>query len=162
MPMGISRFGFLASWAAVETASKPMYAKKITPAARTTPDHPYFPNSPWLGGRKGVQLATAWLVCLRIYAVPRAIKINSTQTLITTIREFAFADSLMPITRIAVTAAIPRNATRLKTPVWCGRVEGSILLAARVLEIRPNASQRPLYITNGAPGVPANHGGMWI
>src|SRR5207247_4427534 len=111
---------------AANRASQPIQAPQIRSAARTTPDHPYLPNSPWLGGRKGVQLATAWLVCLRIYAVPRAIKINSTQTLITTIREFAFADSLMPITRIVVTAAIPRNATRLKTPVWCGRVEGSI------------------------------------
>ena len=32
MPIGRSRWGFLASCAAVETASKPMYAKKMTPA----------------------------------------------------------------------------------------------------------------------------------
>ena len=38
--MGMSRCGFLASCAAVETASKPMYAKKITPAARSTPPQP--------------------------------------------------------------------------------------------------------------------------
>jgi hypothetical protein len=41
--MGISRFGFLASCAAVETASNPMYAKKITPAAVAMPDHPKLP-----------------------------------------------------------------------------------------------------------------------
>src|SRR4029077_17343562 len=33
MPIGMSRFGFFASWAAVETASKPIYAKKTTPPA---------------------------------------------------------------------------------------------------------------------------------
>jgi hypothetical protein len=35
MPRGMSRCGLRASCAAVETASKPMYAKKITAAPRT-------------------------------------------------------------------------------------------------------------------------------
>ena len=34
MPIGMSFFGFLASWAAVETASKPIKAKKTTAAPR--------------------------------------------------------------------------------------------------------------------------------
>jgi len=38
MPMGISLCGFFASCAAVETASKPIYAKKITAAPRAMPD----------------------------------------------------------------------------------------------------------------------------
>ena len=53
MPMGMSRCGFCASCAAVETASKPIYAKKITAAARMTPLQPNSPNVPVLGGMKG-------------------------------------------------------------------------------------------------------------
>ena len=56
MPMGISRLGFLASCAAVDTASNPMYAKKMTPAPRRTPDHPNEPKVPVFSGRKGCQL----------------------------------------------------------------------------------------------------------
>ena len=56
MPIGISRFGFLVSCAAVETASKPMYAKKMTPAPRSTPDQPNAPNVPVFAGRNGCQL----------------------------------------------------------------------------------------------------------
>jgi hypothetical protein len=54
MPMGMSRCGFLASCAAVETASNPMYAKKITAAARNTPLIPNSPNVPVFGGMNGV------------------------------------------------------------------------------------------------------------
>ena len=50
MPRGMSRCGSRASWAAVDTASKPMYAKKITAAPRSTPDQPNRPNPPALGG----------------------------------------------------------------------------------------------------------------
>jgi hypothetical protein len=74
--------------------------------------------------------------------------------------EFRFADSLIPMTKIVVIIAIPRNATRLNTPVACGSVLGSTLFAAKVLAILPIASHRPLYITNCAPGVPAICGGM--
>ena len=35
--MGMSFWGLRASWAAVETASKPMKAKNTTPAPRRTP-----------------------------------------------------------------------------------------------------------------------------
>jgi len=41
----MSRWGFLASCAAVETASNPMYAKKITPAPLSIPLIPNLPNS---------------------------------------------------------------------------------------------------------------------
>ena len=40
IPIGISRSGFLVSWATVETASKPMKAKKTTPAPPRTPQSP--------------------------------------------------------------------------------------------------------------------------
>ena len=56
MPIGISRCGFLASCAAVDTASNPIYAKKITAAPRATPDHPKVPKAPLFGGMNGVQL----------------------------------------------------------------------------------------------------------
>ena len=38
IPMGISRLGFLVSWAAVLTASKPKKAKNTMAAPRNTPD----------------------------------------------------------------------------------------------------------------------------
>jgi hypothetical protein len=40
MPIGMSRFGFFASCAAVDTASKPMNAKNTTPAAPRMPITP--------------------------------------------------------------------------------------------------------------------------
>src|SRR5437763_16507592 len=40
MPIGMSRFGFLASCAAVDTASNPMKAKNTTPAAPRMPMMP--------------------------------------------------------------------------------------------------------------------------
>ena len=54
IPMGMSRCGLRASWAAVETASNPMNAKNTTAAARITPLMPNSPNVPVLGGMKGV------------------------------------------------------------------------------------------------------------
>ena len=40
MPIGMSRFGFFASCAAVDTASNPMKAKNTTPAAPRMPMMP--------------------------------------------------------------------------------------------------------------------------
>ena len=40
MPIGMSRLGFLASCAAVDTASNPMKAKNTTPAAPKIPIRP--------------------------------------------------------------------------------------------------------------------------
>jgi len=55
MPMGMSRCGCLASCAAVDTASKPMYAKKMTPAPRNTPLQPNSRNVPVFAGTYGRQ-----------------------------------------------------------------------------------------------------------
>ena len=49
MPIGMSRCGFFVSSAAVETASKPMYAKKMIAAADEIPVQPF--------GANGVQFA---------------------------------------------------------------------------------------------------------
>ena len=43
MPIGMSRLGFFDSAPAVDTASKPMYAKKIVAAAVMMPETPYCP-----------------------------------------------------------------------------------------------------------------------
>ena len=43
-PIGTSLFGFSVSSAAVETASKPMYAKNITAVADIIPLNPYGAN----------------------------------------------------------------------------------------------------------------------
>ena len=44
IPIGMSRCGFLASSAAVDTASKPMYAKKMMAAALEIPANPFGAN----------------------------------------------------------------------------------------------------------------------
>ena len=54
--MGRSRCGFLVSCAAVETASKPMYAKKTADAPRRMPEKPKRPG-PSLGGMNGCQFS---------------------------------------------------------------------------------------------------------
>ena len=48
IPIGMSFFGFLASCAAVLTASNPIYAKKTIAAARMIPLKPKSPNFPVL------------------------------------------------------------------------------------------------------------------
>src|SRR5262249_46756445 len=57
MPIGISRWGFFASCAAVLTASNPMYAKNTIPAPCITPLQPKCPRTPVLSGMNGCQLA---------------------------------------------------------------------------------------------------------
>jgi hypothetical protein len=44
IPIGMSFLGFLHSWAAVEIASKPINAKKTTPAELIIPLQPNFPK----------------------------------------------------------------------------------------------------------------------
>jgi len=44
IPMGISFFGFLASCAAVDTASKPIKAKNTMAAPPNTPPQPHLKN----------------------------------------------------------------------------------------------------------------------
>src|SRR5213075_298028 len=69
MPIGMSRFGFRASCAAVLTASKPMYAKNTTPAA---PSIPRIPPYEWVMpcGVTYVTCAGMNGVWFRIYKVP--------------------------------------------------------------------------------------------
>src|SRR5580698_11570820 len=97
MPIGISRLGFFDSCAAVETASKPIYAKKITPAPRSTPDQPNSPKVPVFGGRNGVQFTRGSSGCFTSVEMPITRKITSTVTLMATINELKLADYFMPI-----------------------------------------------------------------
>ena len=74
IPIGMSRWGFLASCAVVETASNPMNAKKTTPAPRRMPLQPKWPNSPVLGGmNEPPQLADeTWLIPTAMNSSPHA------------------------------------------------------------------------------------------
>src|SRR5256886_5595099 len=112
MPIGISFCGFFASWAAVLTASNPMYAKNTIPAPAMTPFQPYLPG-PSAGGMKGCQLALliAWAAAI--------IKRMTTAPLMNTITLLTLADSLMPMTSKVVTMAMMMAAGRLKTAVTC-------------------------------------------
>src|SRR5439155_20558551 len=101
--------GLRDSCAATDTASNPMYAKKITPAPRRTPLHPYWPNEPAFSGMKGCQLAAL------TNEAPPTITISTTATFTMTITVLTFADSLMPTTIRTVTAAVMSTAGRLIT-----------------------------------------------
>src|SRR2546422_5298629 len=107
MPTGMSFCGFFASWAATDTASNPMYAKKMTPAPRRMPLHPYSPNLPAFSGMNGCQLAGF------TYAAPPTMTISTTASLTRTIAELTLADSLMPITMRIVTAMVMSTAGML-------------------------------------------------
>src|SRR5262249_8642035 len=84
-----------------------MYAKKITPAPRSTPLNPYTPNCPAFSGMKGCQFAEL------TYAAPPRITITTTATLMITIAVLTLADSLIPMTIRIVTATVISTAGRL-------------------------------------------------
>src|SRR6185437_11696440 len=81
----------------------------MTPAPRSTPLQPYWPNVPVFGGTNGRQFAVL------MNAAPARITINTTATLMMTIAELTFADSLTPITMRMVTATVMSTAGRLMT-----------------------------------------------
>ena len=111
MPNGMSRCGFFASCAVVDTASKPMYAKKMIAPPRITPLHPNSPNVPVLAGTNGVQFDG-----MMNQTAPITIAIT-TPTLIATMIVLIDADSRMPTTSSAVTAITSRIAGRLTIAV---------------------------------------------
>src|SRR5208337_1015619 len=110
MPMGISFCGLIDSWATVETASKPIYAKKTTAAPRTIPLQPYSPG-PRLGGMKAAVglLGVTQFEALTNQA-PARMKITITRSFTATIALFTLADSLIPITRRIETKTIIKTA----------------------------------------------------
>ena len=85
----MSRCGFFASCAAVETASKPMYAKNTIDAARNTPGQPKCPLAS-SGGTNGCQFAGL------TNCSENATKSRITTSLIATTTAFSDADCVMP------------------------------------------------------------------
>ena len=105
MPIGRSRPGRSVSSASVDTASKPMYAKKTIAAPENVPRQPL--------GWNGVQFFA--IVDGDTYHSPSATKKTRTATLTTTIALLNRADSSIPRTRTTVIAAVMSSASRLKT-----------------------------------------------
>src|SRR6266849_2560246 len=131
IPIGMSFCGFLASCAAVLTASKPIYAKNtIAPPVNT----PLQPNSPATGtpsltvcgGMNGCQVAglTAWAA--------NTMNTNTTASLMRTITLLTLAGSRIPITRGVVPSAMMITAGKLQIAVTCGSVLGLTPLAEMV------------------------------
>src|SRR5215470_14769240 len=84
------------------------------------PDQPNEPNDPVLGGTNTAQLACDSAECFKTYGNATAMKVNTAINFTKTMPVLKFADSLMPMIRIAVTAIIAKNATRLNFAVACG------------------------------------------
>src|SRR5208337_3427294 len=103
MPIGKSRCGRLASCAVVETASNPMYAKKIYAAPAPMPEKPM--------GAKACQSCPQFDGLT--YRMPRMMTNNTTETLMATMVALKRALSLMPITRTVVMMQAIINAGTL-------------------------------------------------
>src|ERR1700716_1609852 len=102
--IGISRCGFLLSSAVVETASKPINAKKTMAAPLMTPAKPFGTN-----GCQFVGFTTN---------APKAIKKTTTATLMITIIVFAAALSRVLLMSNAVIAVAISSAGMLMAIEW--------------------------------------------
>src|SRR5690242_1627976 len=100
IPIGMSFCGFLASCAAVDTASNPIYAKKTTLAPRSTPDQPNDPNDPVFGGRNVCQLACETSGCFMTKGSATAMNVSTANSFTNTMPVLKFADSLIPIIKM--------------------------------------------------------------
>jgi hypothetical protein len=109
--IGRSLLGFLASSLPVETASKPMKAKKMTEAAVTMPSRPL--------GANGLRLSLSKTVAAT------TMNSSSTASLTNTMMVFVLAVSRAPFMSRAVTATTMRTAGRLKVPPCSGEVDSA-------------------------------------
>src|SRR3954447_19671217 len=100
--IGRSLPGFFVSSPEVETASNPMYAKKITDAAVTVPSRPF--------GANGCRLPESNAV------TPSTRNSASTASLMNTMIVLVRALSRMPTQSTAVTASTMKTAGRLNEP----------------------------------------------
>ena len=108
-PMGMLRCGSLVSSAAVATASKPTYAKKIDAAAPATPTpRPVVSRKPF--GAKG------WKLAPLMTGIARMTNTVNATTLMATSTEFTVALSRVPMTSSAVTNIAMAAAGRLMRP----------------------------------------------
>src|SRR5262245_17847051 len=103
IPVGISFWGFLASSEAVETASNPMYEKKMIAAPAPIPFIP-------LGEKDGVVHCVVWTKL-----TPTAMNSRMIPILIETISVLTHAVSVVPMTRSQVTTMTISAAGRLNT-----------------------------------------------
>ena len=106
---GMLRRGFLTSSPAVDTASRPMNEKKMTPAAVITPLKP--------PGANGVKFAEFQPV------TPITMNSTSTASLMTTMVALTFADSLVPLISSSAHSATSTTAGRLRMPPDSGEFE---------------------------------------
>src|SRR5713226_1317245 len=85
-----------------------------------TPDQPKEPKLPVFSGRKTFQLS--WAICgfLRTNGRATAMNVRTAANFTNTTAELKFADSLIPMMRMAVTPSIARKAPRLKEAVAWG------------------------------------------
>src|SRR6187551_3842669 len=111
MPMGMSLRGFFASCPAVDTASKPMYAKNTIVAARMTPFMPNWFSTPVGSGMNGCQLSGF------TKNAPTAMNARITVTLMATMMLLTVADSDTPRISSMVTASVMNTAGRLNSEV---------------------------------------------
>src|SRR5947199_331402 len=118
IPMGMSRWGFLASSEAVLTASNPMNEKKMIAAPTLMPRTP-------LGAKLGVVHCSG-----RRYARPTTRNRPMMQILIPTMSVFAHADSLVPITSSHVMTATTTSAG--PAPTWPASPEIAVPMAAKM------------------------------
>src|SRR5208283_5067008 len=116
------------------------------------------PNDPEFGGRNTLQLAWASAGCLRTKGRATAMKVTTAASFTKTMPVLKFADSLMPMIRMVVTARMARNASRLKLAVAWGSAAN--WLAGRLNVV--SGPQRPLTMTHLAPGTSQICGGRLI
>jgi hypothetical protein len=119
---GRSFAGLRASSLPVETASNPMYAKKMIAAAAVTPSTP--------SGANG------WKLPVPKLNIATTMKNSSTVSLTTTITRFTRALSVTPRTSRSVMARTTTTAGRLKMPPSSGEVA---IASGRA---KPNAASR--------------------
>ena len=112
--MGISLFGFFASCAAVETASKPMNAKNTIAAPPNTPPHPHLKNPSCPGVPSGI-INGVWFSGL-INCQPKTINNNTMATLINTMIPLSLADSCVPLINTMVNTNNITSAGKLIIP----------------------------------------------
>src|SRR5580658_3307061 len=109
---GMDFCGSRASRPMVDTASKPMYAKKRIAVPCITPDQPYTPYAPVFGGMKGAQFAGC--TCPN----PTATTTRIASTFATTITLLNPADRRTPPSSTSVQNAVISTAGRsINVPV---------------------------------------------
>src|SRR5437762_12850396 len=134
MPNGMSLPGSRVSSAAVETASNPMYEKKMMAAAALIPAKPFGANPPVPGLVQFDGL---------MRNAPTAMKNRMMPTLSSTIALLALADSLMPMTRMTVSNSTTATAGRLMMNGMLPKCGAMVQAAARYFIVSSDVAAPP-------------------